>query len=43
MFEFNVKVFNGEVYINDEFVSQISWDSESIGCAVTEWLEERGL
>ena len=36
--EFTVRVDCGDVYINDVFVSQLCFDNESIGCAVSEWL-----
>lgn len=37
--EFTVNVWNGEVYINGEFVAQLCFDSDSIGSAVTSWLD----
>ena len=37
--EFNVKVINGEVFINGEYVSQLCFDSEAIACAVADWLD----
>lgn len=36
--EFTVKVTNGDVFINGEFVSQLCFDNDSIGYAVTAWL-----
>lgn len=36
--EFTVKIINGDVYINGEFVSQLCWDADAIGYAVTSWL-----
>ena len=38
MMEFTVKIDMGDVFINGEFVAQLCWDSESIGWAVTNWL-----
>ena len=38
--ELTVKVILGEVYINGEFVRQLCWDAESIGAAVTAYLED---
>ena len=37
--EFTVKVTNGDVFINGEFVSQLCFDNDSIGYAVTAWLD----
>lgn len=36
--EFVVKVECGDVFINGQFVAQLCWDNESIGYAVTRWL-----
>ena len=36
--EFTVKVENGNVYINGEFVGQLCFDNASIGYAVTSYL-----
>lgn len=36
--EFTVKVFDGEVYINGEFVDQLCWDGDAIGSAIAGWL-----
>ena len=36
--EFTVKVKCGDVFINGEFVSQLCWDNDSIGYAITNWL-----
>ena len=36
--EFTVKISCGDVYINDKFIAQCCWDAESIGCAVTNYL-----
>ena len=36
--EFTVKVVCGDVFINGEFVSQLCFDNDSIGYAVTAWL-----
>lgn len=38
--EFKVKVTDGEVYINDEFISQLCWTPEAIGAAITVWLQD---
>ena len=38
--EFKVKVSTGDVYINDEFVQQLCWDEDAIGCAIANWLKE---
>ena len=37
---FEVKVEDGEVYINDDFVAQLCWDAEAVGSAVALWLKE---
>ena len=34
---FTVKVLDGEVYINNEFVAQLCWDPDSIGSAIAVW------
>ena len=36
---FEVKVEDGEVYINDDFVAQLCWDAEAVGSAVALWLK----
>ena len=36
---FNVKVKDGEVYINGEFAAQLCWDEDAVGCAIAEWLK----
>lgn len=38
--ELIVRVEDGNVYINGEFVEQLCWDAESIGGAVTTYLED---
>ena len=37
---FNVQIKDGEVYINGEFVAQLCWDEDAVGCAVAEWLKK---
>lgn len=39
MKEFTVRVDMGDVFINGEFVAQLCWDNDSIGSAVTNWLD----
>lgn len=36
--EFTVKVIDGDVFIDGKFVSQLCFDNESIGIAVTTYL-----
>lgn len=36
--EFTVRVEDGDVYINDEFVNQLCFSSDAIGSAIAEWL-----
>ena len=38
--EFTVKVINGEVYVNGEYVEQLCWDADSIGIAIAMWLDD---
>lgn len=38
MIMMEVVVNNGEVFINGEFVRQLCWDNDSIGMAVTAYL-----
>lgn len=38
--EFKVKVIDGEVYINDEFIAQLCWTPDAVGSAIAVWLEE---
>ena len=38
--EFTVKVIDGEVFINDEFVAQLCWTEDAVGIAVALWLKE---
>lgn len=37
--EFTVKITNGEVFINGEYVSQLCFDSEAIAFAIANWLD----
>lgn len=37
--EFKVKIENGDMFINGEFVSQLCWDNDSVGCAISNWLD----
>ena len=39
--EFTVKVINGEVFINNEYVEQLCWDADAIGNAVANWINEQ--
>lgn len=39
--EFNVRVIDGDVYINDEFVSQLCWTNEAIAYAIGYWLDKQ--
>ena len=36
---FKVKIQDGDVYINDDFVAQLCWDAEAVGSAVALWLK----
>lgn len=39
--KFVVELNCGDVYINGEFVSQLCFDSQSVGYAISAWLEEQ--
>lgn len=39
--EFIVKVINGDVYVNGEFVAQLCFDPISVGWAVSDWLTQK--
>lgn len=36
--EFQVRIDSGDVFINNEFVSQLCWTTDSVGYAVMDWL-----
>jgi len=38
--EFTVRIKDGEVFIDDEFVAQLCWTSDAIASAIIIWLEE---
>lgn len=41
--EINGEGMFGEVYINGEFVAQLCYDNDAIGCAIANWLNEQGV
>lgn len=38
--EMKVSVHNGDVYINDEFISQLCWTPDMIGYAVADYVRD---
>lgn len=40
--KFEVEIIDREVFINGEFVSQLCWDNDSIGYAISNWLDNKG-
>lgn len=38
--EFKVRVENGDVFINDEFVDQLCFDADAIGSAVANYIKD---
>jgi len=38
---FNVSICDGEVFIDNDFVAQLCWDSNAVGSAIALWLDEK--
>lgn len=36
--EFTVRIIHGDVFINGNFVAQLCFNNEAIGCAIADWL-----
>lgn len=43
MMKFELKIDCGDVFINGEFVSQLCWNAESVGYAISNYLIENDL